>query len=131
MPKAAISRSTGLDIQPDPKLTSSVHGFYVPQLTTAQIANIADDELRNGLMTYNPTTNNYQFLRNSILVNVNTSSNQASGVGLNGTPFFFPSGVNAAVEVAGNQVENFAYRGTTSNTLRIYLNAGWHTITTV
>jgi hypothetical protein len=144
MPKANISRLTGLDIQPDPNYPNSPHGFYVPQLTTAQrdkLTTVANGgELRNGAVIYNTTANAYQAYQvvngASVWVNLNTGpATTATGVGLtSGTPLVLPSGPRANVEVAENQVVGFTYYDTTNRMTRQYASnadnnaPGWVTI---
>lgn len=132
MSKAPITRLTGLDVQPNLNPTngsSTPHGFYIPLLTTAQIALIPATELRNGLIVANSTTNALQVRLNGALRNVNTSLATATGEGLNGSPVILPSGTRAAVELVGNQITGFTYYDTTNNVLRVRNNAAWLTIT--
>jgi hypothetical protein len=57
-----ITKLTGLSVQPETVLTngvlspSKIHGFYVPQLTAAQIALIPATELLSGGIVYNTST---------------------------------------------------------------------------
>lgn len=130
MSKAPITRLTSLDIQPNSTATVS-HGFYIPLLTTAQIVLIPANELRNGLLVANSTTNALQVRLNGTLRNVNTSLATASGVGLDGSAVILPSGLRANVEVAANQVEGFIYKNATvgENNIRAYNAGGFRTVT--
>lgn len=132
MSKAPITRLTSLDIQPNSTATVS-HGFYIPLLTTAQIVLIPANELRNGLLVANSTTNALQVRLNGTLRNVNTSLATASGVGLDGSAVILPSGLRANVEVAANQVEGFIYKNATvgENNIRAYNAGGFRTVTVV
>lgn len=130
MSKAPITRLTGLDVQPNLTTTngsSAAHGFYIPLLTTAQIATIPTTELRNGLLVANSTTNALQVRLNGALRNVNTSVATA-GAGLTGLPVILPTGTAVAVEVAANAIQGFIYVNSTANNIRLYNNAGWHSV---
>ncbi len=137
MGKAPITRYTGLDVQPDPNLPSSVHALYAPKLTTAQSNLIKTTELRNGALIYNITTNTYQIYQSLNGVNAwfNLAASPitaATGVGLiSGSPVILPTGTAAAVEVAGNAIEGFIYRNSTAPNIRVYNSGGWHTVTIV
>ena len=123
-----ITTLTGLMIEPlDP---TQIQGFYVPSLTAGQIALINPNELRSGAIIFNNTTGTYQIYNaQNTWMNLNTSPTAASGVGLtSGTPFIFPTGPAAAVEVPANQVNGFVYYNTTNSTLRGYINGAWAAI---
>lgn len=131
-----ITTLTGLNVQPQTDLNgtipnSALHGFYVPSLTTAQITTLlTKSEMRNGAIVYDNVLNVLRTYKNGVLNTLGTSLGTATGVGLtSGSPFIFPSGTNGGVEVAGNQVNGFTYYGTTSNTLRSYVDGAWVTIT--
>jgi hypothetical protein len=119
--------------------------FAFPNVTTTQrdklenvtpyIVNNVTYKVKPGTVIFNITTGFLQvfdFANNAgIWQNVVSINTTASGVGLtNGTPFVFPSGPSASVEVAANQVNGFTYYDTTSNTLRTRINATWRTVTT-
>jgi len=117
--------------------------FAFPSVTTTQrdklenvsayLVNNTPWKVKPGTVIFNITTgflqifnlvNNSGVWQNILLVNPS-----ATGVGLtNGTPFVYPSGTRAAVEVPANQINGFTYYDTTNNVLRTYKNA-WQTIT--
>jgi hypothetical protein len=117
--------------------------FAFPSVTTTQrdklenvtpyVVNNVTYKVKPGTVIFNITTGFLQifdFANNAgqwqNILSVNTT---ATGAGLtNGTPFVYPSGTRAAVEVAANQVNGFTYYDTTNNVLRTYKNA-WQTIT--
>ena len=124
-------------------------GIYHPIATQAQIdAQFATNKpytdknniKRNnvdGTTFYNNTKDKYQGIRGANadgtkkVVDFYTIPTNAAGVGLNGVPFILPSGANVSVEVAANEILGFMYYGSTSNSIRIYNNTGWKTITAV
>jgi hypothetical protein len=74
MPKAAITRVTGLSVTPNTTPTISKNtGLYVPKLTPAQITAIPAATLTNGAVVYNTTTNTYQVYQNAAWLNLSTS----------------------------------------------------------
>lgn len=134
MPKVAITRVTGLSVTPNTTTTISKNtGLYAPQLTPAQIAAIPAATLVNGAIVYNTTTNLYNIYQNGAWFTLNSSPTTVSGIGLvaGNSPFLFPSGTAATVEVAANQVNGFMYYNTTANTIKARVNGAWVTVTTV
>ncbi len=127
MPKAPITRVSSMAVTP--LSTNRNNGFYLPKLTATQIANIPAATLADGGMVQNTTTGWTQINKTAVWNNINYSVSTATGVGITaGSPSTLPSGVNATVDVAGNQVSGFMYYGTTSNTLRVYSGAAWNNI---
>lgn len=131
MSTTSITRLTGLNVQPE-AINGTIaepylHGFYVPSLTTAQITTLAaSTEMRDGVLVYDNELEAYKVRQNGVLYTLNSSVATVTGVGLtSGTPFIFPSGPAAAVEVAANQVNGFTYYNTTANTMRTYFNGAW------
>lgn len=114
-------------------LTSLANGdspFTKPTGTSAAVE-VAGNQI-NGFGYYNSTATNLRSYSNAAWCTLFTTTNTATGVGLTAgnTPFVLPSGVNATVEAAGNQVNGFMYYGTTSNTVRLRVNGAWVTMTT-
>lgn len=189
MPKPAITRVSSMVVDPNYNINLSTdvntsQGFYVPQLTTAQINAIAAPTLQNGGLVYNTTTNTFQAYEGGAWTNLSTGAvnaleapavanaaalpavpvngmivyqtdiglfkiyqtppdgagwsaiyanvSVATGVGLvaGNSPYSLPSGTLAAVEVAGNQVNGFAYYNTTGTNVRGYFHGVWTTIET-
>lgn len=127
-----ISRFTGINVQPESNdlgviNNSDLHGFYVPSLTTAQITTlVATPEMNNGAVIYDNVLNIFRVWQNGALYTLGTTNGTVTGVGLtSGSPFVFPQGPSAAVEVVANQVNGFTYYNTTANTMRIYFNGAW------
>mgnify|MGYP006914501505 CR=1 FL=1 len=120
MPKPAITRVSNLEITSSS--TNKEKGFYTASLSTTQRDAITQT---NGSLIFNSTTGTFQGLKGGAWNNINTSVSTATGQGLNGTPFIYPSGARVAVEVAGNQVNGFAYYDTTNSVLRSYENNAW------
>lgn len=83
-----------------------------------------------GMIYYNTASNVFRVYQNATWSSLYANVTAATGVGLvaGDSPFSLPSGTAAAVEVAGNQVNGFAYYNTTTNLPRIYLNGAWSTI---
>ena len=134
MPKAPITRLTGLDIQPQSVVVnglstipnSKIHGLYVPNLTTAQIVTLATKspaELRNGAIVYNTTTNTFQ---------IYTSYITAAGIT---TSAWLPLGIpvmtaaQGAFFEAANTVPGQMYILSDTNIVRVYI-AAWRSIAT-
>ena len=127
---------------------SKSFGIYHPIATQTQIdAQFATNKpytdkagiKRNnvdGTTFYNNTKDRYQGIRGANVdgtkkvVDFYTIPTNAAGVGLNGVPFIFPFGALVEVEVLANQIEGFAYRNTTNNNIRTFLNNDWKTVTT-
>lgn len=139
MPRPAITRING-GVQVAANTTNKNNGFYAPQLTTVQRDAIPARTLTNGAIIYNTTLGIYQFYQVinavSTWANLSVSTSAATGVGLiTGSPITIPTGVQAAVEVAGNQVDGFIYfspaGGANANVFRVYGNGAWKTVTTV
>ncbi|MDA0778525.1 MAG: hypothetical protein O3C19_05620 [Bacteroidetes bacterium] len=87
--------------------------------------------VKNGTRVFNITLGTPQIFRNGGWENELSINTIATGVGLtNGTPFVYPSGPRADVEVAANQVNGFTYFDVTNTVLRTYKDA-WETITSV
>lgn len=126
MSDAPITKLSSLDISPDPH--NKNNGFYVPQVTTAQRNAIPGNTIRNGGIIYNSNLRFFQVYQDNAWKNLNTSLNNASGAGLNGAPLLIPTGAEADVEVAGNEVQGFIYYDTTNNVLKLRDNAAWKTI---
>lgn len=143
----AITTLTGLNVQPESTVgilynpanpqniaisPAHLHGFYVPSLTTAQITTLAGKtEMRNGFIAYDNVVNGYRGYQNGALASL-YSTVATAGVGLtSGSPVILPTGPSAAVEVAANQIAGFAYYNATAANIRVYANAGWHTVTIV
>jgi hypothetical protein len=139
-----ITSLTGLTIESDQTLgTNNPNAtFAIPNLTTAQrnsLKNVTPYTavigqpavtVKPGTEIFNISTGFAQVFQQGVWQNISTTSSVATGVGLtNGTPFTLPSGTNANVEVAVNQVNGFMYYGTTSNTIRAWVNGAWGTIT--
>ena len=66
MSDQAITTLSSLSIVPDPD--NNNNGFYLPQLTAAQIAAIPVETLRNGALIYNTTTNTVEARVNGVIV---------------------------------------------------------------
>ena len=126
MSDAPITKLSSLDISPD--LHNKNNGFYAPQLTTAQRDAIPSNTIRNGGIIYNSDLRFFQVYQDNTWKNLNTSLDNASGAGLNGAPLLIPTGAEADVEVAGNEVQGFIYYDTTNNVLKLRDNAAWKTI---
>ncbi len=86
-----------------------------------------------GFAYYNTTGANVRAYINAAWTTIETSTNAATGAGLTAgnTPLVLPSGPQGTVEVAGNEIEGFAYYNTTGSNLRIYNNGAWTTIITL
>ena len=120
MPKPAITRVSNLEITSSS--TNKEKGFYTASLSTTQRDAITQT---NGSLIFNSTTGTFQGLKGGAWNNINTSVSTATGEGLNGTPFIYPSGARVDVEVAGNEVNGFAYYDTTNNIIRSYEDGEW------
>ena len=117
--------------------------FAFPNVTTTQrdllqnvtpyVVNNITYKIKPGTVIFNITTGFLQifdFVNNAgVWQNILSVNTTATGVGLtNGTPFVYPSGARAAVEVVANQINGFTYFDVTNAVLRTYKNA-WQTIT--
>ena len=128
---------------------SKSFGIYHPIASQAQIdAQFATNKpytdkngvKRNnvdGTTFYNNTNDRYQGIRGANpangakkVVDFYTIPTNNAGVGLNGVPFFLPSGTTAGVEAAANQIPGFIYYNTDNNNVRLRTNLGWVTVTT-
>lgn len=116
--------------------------FAFPSVTTTQrdklenvtpyVVNNVTYKVKPGTVIFNITTGFLQIFdfvdKVGVWQNILSVNTTATGAGLtNGSPFVYPSGTRAAVEVAANQVNGFTYYDTTNNLLRTYKNA-WQTI---
>ena len=75
MPKPAITRVSSMVVDPnynDLNLPAN-EGFFLPQLTTTQISQIAAPTLQNGGLVYNITTNQAQLRQNGAWTALETS----------------------------------------------------------
>lgn len=83
-----------------------------------------------GEIYYNTGSTLFRVYQNAVWSSLYANITAATGVGLvpGNSPFSFPSGTSAAVEVAGNQVNGFIYYNTTTNLPRAYLNGAWTTL---
>jgi hypothetical protein len=119
--------------------------FAFPSVTTTQrdklenvsayLVNNNPWKVKPGTVIFNITTGFLQIFNlvnnSGVWQNILSVNTTATGAGLtNGTPFVFPSGPSASVEVAANQVNGFTYYDTTSNTLKTRINGTWRTVTT-
>jgi len=125
----AITRiNGGLEVVAKSSATTN-NGFYAPQLTTVQRDAITAS---NGAIIYNTDTLLFQVRQNATW-NTLTSSSTAIGTGLvaGSSPVLIPSGTEAAVEVAANEVNGFTYYDTTNNVLTARIDGAWVVIATV
>jgi hypothetical protein len=115
--------------------------FAVASVTTAQrdklenvtpyiVGGNTNVRVKNGTRIYNITLGMPQIFRNGGWENEVSINTTATGVGLtNGSPFVYPSGTRASVEVAGNEANGFTYYDSKNNVLRTRKNGAWETIT--
>lgn len=102
-----------------PESANPNNGFYLPNLTTAQITAIPTKVLENGLLALNTTLN-------QVVVRVNGALYTLSLTPL-GQGFVFPSFVNDAAVTT--PVNGMVYYNTTTNKLKLRANGAWETIT--
>lgn len=121
MPKTAITRLTGLDIQPN----STKHAFYAPSMTTAEIALIDPNELRNGAIVYDKTLNIYKNYQTYVTAAAGVTT--TAWIPMTNVPVM-TAAQGAFYEVANVQPGQMYIRSDT-NILRIFIGA-WRTITT-
>jgi hypothetical protein len=121
----AITTFTGLNVQPNSG--GAVHGFYVPQLTTAQIALISTTELRAGAIVYDITLNIYKAYE-TYTTNNAAPLTTSTWVPLLSTPTM--TAVQGGFFEASNTVPGQMYvQSNNGNLVRIYNSAAWMTIT--
>ncbi len=122
---ANVSAATGVG------LVAGNSPYSLPSGTSAAVE-VANNQVA-GFAYYNTTASNVRAWLNAAWTTIETSTNAATGAGLTAgnTPLVLPSGPQGTVEVAGNEIEGFAYYNTTGSNLRIYNNGAWTTIITL
>jgi len=145
--ETTVYEAIASDCDPINGAKSKSFGIYHPIATQAQInAQFATNKTyidKNGIKRnnvdgttfYNNTNDRYQGIRGANadgakkVVDFYTVSTLA-GTGLTGVPFVLPTAANTDAEVAENQILGFMYYNTTTNTIKMWNNAAWRTITT-
>lgn len=123
-----ITNLTGLSVQPEANYSGEIlepHAFYVPELTTDEIALIATSELRDGAIVYDKTLEIHKVRQNGAWVNLVTSDS-ATGAGLTpSSAVILSSGTAVNVQVAANQVNGLVYYDTTSANPKARVGDDW------
>lgn len=129
MPRTAVTRINGaFQVQANTATNLKNNGFYAPQLTTAQIAGIPVGTLMNGAIVYNTTTGSYQIYqaRDFAAPTVYTWANLISSP----MKAYVDDDTAVANIPGGAAVKGAMYYNTTNDTIKVYLNNAWVTVTT-
>jgi hypothetical protein len=128
MPKASVTRLTGLSIQPN--ANEPQHVLSIPAITTAQrtaLVNANPSEIRNGSIYYDTTTNTYWANQNYV-----TAANGATTTAF--IPLISIPNMTTAQGIlfeAANTTAGQMYVNTTIPSIKIYNGVAWLTITAV
>ena len=124
-----ITSFSGIDIQTDMTIPGTLaQPANAPRYTTAQIASISPDQLRNGGLVYNTDTNMYQVYKTY----VTGAANVTTSAWVSLQSILSMTAVQGGFFEAVNTIPGQIYFRNDTNTLRIYSGSAaiWGTITT-